>query len=295
MNTFMQKWQPVWDKEDGTGGGDDQNQEEDNQEEQNEEEQGSDEPWHSSLGLDEDAAKVIGDRSAADFVTWAKQQRQAASKRSEDVIKEGGFIRPLEDDAAEDTVKEHFGAYRPADATEYLSVAGLKEDDLSPIDRIDIEAAFEIGMHKTQYRDFMAKRQLERESWGKEQAAKAVELKKEEWGDKAELNSQLVDRAFTMMKMPDNFVEALSNPVAFSPDMYGVLMDGFAKVGGLFKEGGPLDDDSDASGGRAGMSLREEQSDLEAAAGERDLTPSERARLTELNRKIAEANLNEDA
>ena len=240
-------------------------------------------------GVDDDMRKFVGERGVGDFITYAKQQRQAATKRAEDVAQAEGMERPLDrDSASEEAVLERMHALRPDDVAEYAATVGKKPEDLTPAERMRHEAAHAAGMHKHALRAYEEAHDKAFEDAKQVRAEASAKRITESWGADAAINAQLLDRGMKQMGLGDDFNSVMDAVAMHLTDsQVDTFFNGLLSLSRQFREGGPVD-----VGGEGSGSLEQQRADLEAKAVSDDLSPSEEAKLAELNKKIAEAKHN---
>jgi len=205
----------------------------------------------------DDVKTAIGDRTQEDIATDYLKQRQAASRRAEDVMKSEGLVKPP---ARDGEAGEFFDSMRPETVAAYAEKIGLGEDELSANDKVMMEASHKAGMHVDQFVKYRQEQELLTDEANKKSAETFVEGLKQDWGADYDIKSKLVERAMTDVGWSDADTAALTK-ANMSPEGYKAIMNRLAVIGEFTAEGGDKSGGGNGGGAAGGQGSAQEQID----------------------------------
>ena len=265
---------PVFNKEGGTGGvlgaladdqnSDDQNNDDQNTGENNDDNQGEEVKfWLDTVdGITEDEKAFVGERDPRALIEYARQQRRAASKTADTIA----------EDAEEELVLKHMERYRPKEADTYRKIMGYEEDQVSPLQKAEFEAANAVGMHPQAFKAYKAAMNKSQADIDEASVQEAAQRINDKWGDEKAANLAAIDRYFTQNQFPPEFAAAISSPGSgLSAKHHEIILDAFLIAAKNQREPGDLNN----TGETGGKTAEEELGDLIDKAKKQDLTSAE--------------------
>lgn len=237
--------------------------------------------------IDDDLKSFVGDKSPIDIAKEALSHKQAATRRTEQILNESGFLKPPE----QGSEMEFFKAFAPEDVSSYAEA--LKDtfgDEQIPPAMMD--SAKEAGFHPEQFKSFMSHLKQQNAEIVEKSAKEFREIINDHWGADRDAKLNYIQRAANNFRGSsdldvDGVIEAVSIlNTDGSYETQKIIMDTLANFGEAIQEG-----TTGFSGNPGGMSAKDEHEALRSRAiekgGLRNLSAADQKRFKELQEELS--------